>query len=101
MKNKNPYKFPIVEVIWDDAETDMGWDLIPQELSPAVATTVGFLAKETQDHLLICSTYDKHHTNARLQIPKKMVISLRELRISHPRKLKNKEIVDGSKEIQN
>ena len=70
-----PYRFPLVEVIWDDAETSDGWEEPTSDLKPAIATTVGFLVRETDKHLLIASTYDPNHTNGRIQIPIGMVVS--------------------------
>ena len=70
-----PYRFPLVEIKWDDAETSDGWDEPPLELKEAIAITVGFLVRETDKHLLIASTYDPNHTNGRIQIPVGMVIS--------------------------
>ena len=68
------YKYPLVEVTWDDAESDDGWDEPPAKLEPAIVTTVGFLIKETDAHILIASTYDGNHTNARIQIPKSIIV---------------------------
>lgn len=74
------YKYKLIEIEWDDAQTDDGWEEAPDDLEPALAITVGFLIRETKDHLLIASTYDEKHTNARLQIPKKMIVSRKELK---------------------
>ena len=71
----NPYKYPLIEVIWDDAETNDGWEEPPVDLKEALATTVGFLIRESEKHLLIASTYDPNHTNGRIQIPVGMVVS--------------------------
>jgi hypothetical protein len=73
------YKYPLIEVQWDDAVSDVGWESIPDKLEKSIATTVGFLVRETKDHLLIASTYDDNHTNARIQIPKKMIQSRKEI----------------------
>lgn len=74
------YKYKLYEIIWDDAQTDDGWDEPPEDLKPAVAVTVGFVVRETKNHILIASTYDESHTNGRLQIPKKMIISKKEIK---------------------
>ena len=71
----SPYRFPLVEIMWDDAETSDGWEEPVSELKAAVATTVGFLVRESERHLLIASTYDPNHTNGRIQIPIGMVVS--------------------------
>lgn len=69
------YKYPLIEVIWDDASTDNGWEAPPDELIPELVITVGFLVRETDSHLLIANSYDPNHTNGRIQIPKGMVTS--------------------------
>lgn len=77
-KSKNiltPYKYPLVEVIWDDASTDNGWEEPPEKLVPELVTTVGFLVRETATHILIANSYDPNHTNGRIQIPTGMIIS--------------------------
>jgi len=77
--NHGEYPWPIVEVIWDDAETDTGWDEVPKKLQEKYAMTVGFKIKETRKHLVVCSTHDKNMTNGRIQIPKGMVKSVKVL----------------------
>lgn len=69
------YKYPLIEVIWDDASTDNGWEPVPDVLVPELVTTVGFLVRETQEHILIANSYDPNHTNGRIQIPIRMVVS--------------------------
>ncbi len=76
---KPVYKYPIVVIIWDDAETAGGWEEVPEEMKPALATSMGFLVKESDDHILIASSYDDKHTNGRLQIPKGMIKDMRYL----------------------
>lgn len=70
-----PYKYPLIEVIWDDASTDNGWEPVPDQLVPELVTTVGFLVRETEQHILIANSYDPNHTNGRIQIPIRMVVS--------------------------
>ena len=74
------FKYPLFHIEWDDATTDNGWEEVPENLEPSLAITVGFLVRETKDHLLIASTYDETHTNARLQIPKKLIKSRKEIK---------------------
>lgn len=78
--NTAKYKYKLIEVVWDDSITDSGWEATPENLEPSLAVTVGFLVRETQEHILIASTYDEDHTNARLQIPKKCIKSRKELK---------------------
>jgi hypothetical protein len=69
------FRYPLIVVEWDDAETSGGWEEPPAELGEAIAITVGFLIRETSKHLLIASSYDSTntHTNGRIQIPVGMV----------------------------
>ncbi len=73
-RKKQPYKYPLVEILWDDAEVTNHWeDTKDTIVTDAVCTTVGFLVKETDTHIVIASTYADDLTNARIQIPKGMV----------------------------
>lgn len=82
------YKYPLVEIFWDDAEAGIGWEEAPKDIKPAIAITVGFLVTETKDHVMIASSYDDKNTNGRLQIPKGMIKNMKELKMSKPRKIK-------------
>ena len=75
MAKKRLYKYPLIEVVWDDASTDNGWEAPPDALKEELAVTVGFLIRETDKHLLIASSYDDNHTNGRIQIPKGMIMT--------------------------
>lgn len=73
-KKKQIYKYPLVEILWDDAEVTNHWeDNSETVVNEVLCTTVGFLVKETDTHLVIASTYAEDLTNARIQIPKGMV----------------------------
>lgn len=77
------YPYPLVEVLWIDAETDGdGW-LSPDEKTPVApeVITVGFLVYDKDDIIQIASTIavDKSH-NSRIIIPKGMVKSMKVLK---------------------
>lgn len=74
-------KYPLLVVEWDDAETNLGWEEVPEELNPARVITAGFLVLETERHILLVGSYepDGKHTNERMQIPKGMIISRKEI----------------------
>ena len=75
------YRLPLVEIVWDDAAADGSWEESDSLADgPDKVITVGFLAKETERYLWIASTDDGYHTNARMKIPKGMVMSRRVLR---------------------
>lgn len=68
------YRYDLVEILWADAATEMGWEEdAGLEDGDEIATTVGFHVKDTDTHIWIASTYDPNHTNARIKIPKGMV----------------------------
>ena len=73
--------FKLVEVIWDDAEAQTGWEDPPKKIKPAVAVTVGFLVAESDRHIIVASTIGtgENSTNLRLQIPRGMCQSIRTL----------------------
>jgi hypothetical protein len=60
--------------VWDDAECDDGWAPAPA-LKQALVLTVGFLVKESKEHICLAHsiTTGEHNTNGRIQIPKKMI----------------------------
>lgn len=83
MKFKRPFqKFDLVEVVWDDAtELPAGWSDEVGEIEPALALSVGFLIKETKDHIILALDLDANgHHNGRSQIPRGMVKKLKVLR---------------------
>lgn len=83
MKVKAPKQlFDIVFVVWDDAtELPAGWTDETPDVEPALATSVGFLIKETKDHIILALDCDANgHHNGRSQIPRGMVKSIKVLR---------------------
>jgi len=79
-RKKQVYKYPLVEIIWDDAEVTNHWETNTETaISDATVTTVGFLVVETDTHLIVASTYSGEDTNARIQIPRGMVKTTRPL----------------------
>jgi hypothetical protein len=76
-------RFPLIEILWDDAATMVqGWEPADDiRLDEQMCVTVGFLVKETEQHLMIASTVDVDgNTNGRFQIPRQMVKSQRVVR---------------------
>jgi hypothetical protein len=70
--------------VWDDAECDVGWE---SEFTPILrpVLTLGFVIAETKKHIVVSSTISRDQDNGtnlhncRIQIPKKMILSRREL----------------------
>lgn len=77
---KRPYKYPLLVVTWDDAESDDGWEEAPTTLEAALATSVGFLVRQTQEYILLAQSYDNGHTNGRFQIPKVNIKDMKEIK---------------------
>lgn len=82
-KVKRPKQhYPLVEIIWNDASDLVGgWAKEIEEDEPALALSVGFLVKQTQEHVIIALDTDSDgHHNGRSQIPRGMVKKMRVLR---------------------
>jgi hypothetical protein len=78
--SKGLFKYPVVVVTWDDAESDDGWGEAPEELEPKLATSVGFLVRQTEKYILLAMSYDNGHTNGRFQIPKALIKETKEIK---------------------
>ena len=70
---------PIVEVIWDDADTTASWETVIDEKEELVHT-IGFLVKETKNsyyiaHSVYMSEDNDLTFNGRVRIPKGMAKS--------------------------
>jgi len=75
------YKFPLVEIVWDDAASGSGWnDCSEIKFEPQIVLTVGFLIAENKKYLLIGHTYSGNDFIGDLQIPKGMIISRKVLK---------------------
>lgn len=74
------HKYPLVHLEWDDAGADNKWLTASDiEIDEDTVTTVGFVVKETDRHVIIASTYWGSDVNATIQIPKKMIVSRKTL----------------------
>lgn len=83
MKVKRPKQlYPLVEIVWDDAAgLRHGWTAKEEKLEPYICLSVGFLIRETEDHILIAQDTDGDGShNGRSQIPRGMVKKLKVLR---------------------
>lgn len=71
---KAKFKYPLVKIVWVDAESGNQEWVLPEELDGALpqVTTVGFLIKETEDAYIIASTITDTHVNGQFKIPKGM-----------------------------
>ena len=83
----------ITIVKWVDAQADVGWEEdIKAHLSDCI--TVGFLVSETKEALCIASTLSDPHNNCRMHIPKKWIVSRRELNIGEEDEPSNIQATD-------
>lgn len=83
MKIVRPKQFcDLVEVIWDDAASlTAGWTKDIEDVGPHLALSVGFLIRDSKDHIVIAQDIDEDgHHNGRSQIPKGMIQKLKTLR---------------------
>lgn len=83
MRYKRPRQsYDLIEITWEDAsELTSGWSAEIERTEPALALSVGFLIRDTKDHIVIAQDIDPEgHHNGRSQIPKGMVKILKVLR---------------------
>ena len=79
--------YPLVEVLWLDAETSYGWEEIPDtDLTPVLAVTVGFLVSKNEHYIAVASTYSEGSCNSRIKIPSGMIQSMVEIKPSKTKK---------------
>lgn len=79
MKRKK-YPYRLVEVYWTDAQTSHGWEDDQSEIETPLVLTVGFLIKESEKGIRIASTVGEGQTNARMDIPAKMIESIKDIK---------------------
>lgn len=83
MKVRRPRQhYDLVEVIWNDAsDLVSGWSKEIDADEPALALSVGFLVRETEEHIVIALDTDgEGNHNGRSQVPRGMVKKMRVLR---------------------
>lgn len=64
-------KYPIVEVVWQDAECNPTWTSIEKikEGKLPIIRTIGFLLHEDDEKLIVASTIGGDEVNATMMIP--------------------------------
>lgn len=86
------YHLPLVECIWNDAETTNGWETNDEaDTNQVPIITIGFLVTKGEHVVIIASSIDADNgtqNNARIKIPLAMIQSIRELSVSHKRQKK-------------
>lgn len=78
---KSKFPFPLVQIDWEDAQTGHGWEHEEDiTVDIPVVTTIGFLIKENEKGIVIASSVGSdRHNNARITIPKGMVVNRKDL----------------------
>jgi len=76
--------FPLVEVIWRDADCGSGWERISEgKPDSELCTTTGYLIEDHETHVVIASSFhwdksaEEYATNARMAIPRGMIQKMR------------------------
>jgi hypothetical protein len=94
--DKKLSSFPIVEIIWDDAAAENGWDDAPTFAHPQLCATLGFLVFANEDYVIVASTVSEGSTNSRIQIPRAMIKAMREVGLTTKRKKEPKKDASGT-----
>lgn len=91
--------YPFVEIIWDDAASNSEtWVTAEQITGPEQVITRGWLVKETDTFVALAGSVanedlDEDHVGNTMTIPKGMIVSRRELRLSTARPKKPPKVV--------
>ena len=83
------YRYPLVEVIWDDPQGTSGWQAPPKELKPTPMLSVGFLVKKTDKHTMLAACYETGDVDISSTdtIPVGTIISMKQLKVSYGKKI--------------
>lgn len=97
------YHLPLVECIWNDAETTNGWETNDEaDTNQVPIITIGFLVTKGEHVVIIASSIDADNgtqNNARIKIPLAMIQSIRELSVSHKKVRKTQESPQSESEL--
>lgn len=75
------HPYALVELVWDDACSDAGWQTTKQiKFEPQKVVTVGLLIAENKDYIIIAHTYSADDYVGWFQIPKGMILSRKTLK---------------------
>ena len=88
MITKVKFKYPVVHVLWDDAESKVTWQEVPNvPLKPTLATTIGFLIKDEPEHILVADTYAIDSDTGSIEISNTTKIPRGMIKEIHPIKI--------------
>jgi len=75
------HPYPLVEIVWDDASSDAGWQEVENiKFEPQIVTSVGFLIAESKKYVILGHTYSGDAYIGWFQIPKGMIITRKVLK---------------------
>lgn len=83
------FRYPLVEVLWDDPQGTSGWQAPPKELKPTPMLSVGFLVKKTDKHIMLAACYETGDVDISSTdtIPVGTIISMKQLKVSYGKKI--------------
>lgn len=96
------YTNPLVEVVWNDAETMHGWETNEEcDTDNVPIITVGFLITKGAHNIVIASSIDQANgtqNNSRIKIPIGMIVSIKELNVTHkkPKQQSSEDMDSGT-----
>jgi len=75
------HPYPLVEIVWDDASSDAGWQEVKKvKFEQQVVVTIAFLIAENKKYVILGHTYSGDDYIGWFQIPKGMIISRKVLK---------------------
>lgn len=93
--------YPFVEIVWDDAASNSAtWVEVSEVTAPEQVITRGFMVKETDTYVCLAGSVSNEELHEQtvgntMTIPKGMIVSRRELRLSTARPKKPKVKADA------
>ena len=83
MARANKYRYPLFEVVWDDAEGEAGWQEVPEKLKPTLVRQIGFKVKEDDRYVFLAAAYiekgDEEIVSSSDKIPRGMIVTMKEI----------------------
>lgn len=80
MKQKPKFQYPLYVITWRDAVFHDDDSKSDEEFEPELVISVGWLIKETENHVVICQDHgDELWVRRRLTIPAGMIVEKRKI----------------------
>lgn len=71
----------LIYIKWIDAVADAEWQQKDEYEKPHICETVGYVQKKTKEYYVVASTISGDHTNARITIPNKWILQIKNVKI--------------------